>query len=231
MAGFLWAASQICTIGGNVFVSLPPKGTRPGACSEVSKLLGTARAMGFDVTRLDHGAVQYDSPPFERNALRAAGIRLAAYDWRCGDLCVLRLRSENTQPRPVAPRDANRWVEEELFGMRLRLRKRRIGRFADPTLVSLVAGDVFPSVSRRHPLRNSVDVWTAGNRVFACARTSILRQVIRALVRGQSPVRRVASALNREVTNHERHLIAVAAKQMTALARQEQKDFCFVGVG
>jgi len=32
----------------------------------------------------------------------------------------------------------------------------------------LIAGDVLPSVSARHPLRSEVDVWTSGNRVFRC---------------------------------------------------------------
>ena len=231
MVGFLWAASQICTVGGHVFVSLPPKGTRPGVVSEVGRLIGLARAMGFDVDRLDCGAVQYESPPFERNALRAAGIHLSSYDWRCGDLCILRLRAANNQPRPLPPRSQGKWVEEELSGMRVRLRKKGIGLFADPVLTSLVDGDILPSVSRRHPLRQSVDVWTAGNRVFSCAGTNILRQVIRALARGQNPVLRVASALNRVLTHRERQLIVVAARQMTALARQERRDFCYAGVG
>jgi hypothetical protein len=208
------AISKSVLLGeGHVFIPMPPKGTRPGVAAEVGRLMDLVRAMGFDVTRFEDGAVQYDSPPFERNALQAAGIRLASYDWRQADLCVLRLLSPNTRPRPVAVRSCGRWTEELLCGTRLRLRRKGVGMFADPTLVSLVAGDVLPSVSRRHPLRRSVDVWTTGNHVFSCAGTAALRTIIRSLARGQDPALRVACALGRGLSNHEKHLIGVAAEQ------------------
>lgn len=231
MAAFLWAASQTCTLGGHVFMPMPPKGTRPGVAAEVGRLMELARAMGFYVTRFEDGAVQYDSPPFERNALQAAGIRLVSYDWRRADLCVLRLLSPNTLPRPAAVRSSGRWAEEELLGTRVRLRRKAVGPFADPTLASLVTGDVLPSVSRRHPMRRAVDVWTTGNRVFSCTGTSVLRTIIRALARGQDPALRVAFALGRGLSGREKHLIDLATEQVKALAGQEQRDFCFAGVG
>jgi hypothetical protein len=231
MAGFLWSASNICTPGGHVFMSLPPRRTRPAAASEVGRLLGLASDLGFELASFENGVVQYESPPFERNALRAVGVGLVSYDWRRGDLCVLRLRSADARPRPTAARTGGRWAEEALFEARLRLRSRRGGEFADPTLTPLVAGDVLPSVSRRHPLRDAADVWTAGNRVFGCAGTGVLRQIIRSLGRGGDPARRVAAVLERGLTARERYLVGVAAEQVVALATLESRDRRLAGVG
>ncbi len=33
-------------------------------------------------------------------------------------------------------------------------------------LISLVKGDILPTVSRRDPRRRQADVWTSGNRIF-----------------------------------------------------------------
>jgi len=231
MSSFLWAASQICTIGGHVFVSLPPRGTRPGIAAEVGSLMTLAIELGFDIDRIEECSLQYDSPPFEQNALTAVGIRLASYNWRCGDLCVLRLRAAKREKRPLVSGGEGWWDDEFLLGMRLRLRKTSVARFGDPCLVSLVPGDVLPSVSRRYPLRRSVDVWTAGNRVFACAGTEILRLIIQAVARGQTPPLRVASFLGRCLTHRERQLIDVATEQMKDLAKQEGNDLCFANVG
>jgi hypothetical protein len=231
MAAFLWAAFGICTIGGHVLMSLPPRGTRPGIADELRRFLGLAHDLGFDLVRHVEGSLRYDSPPFERNALRAAGIRLASYDWRCGDLYVFQFRSVRRLARPRFCGTRPRWADEELSGMRVRLRTNGVTTFASPLLVPVVEGDVLPSVSSRHPMRALVDVWTAGNRVFRCAGTDIMSNVIRALVRGQDPAFRVAFSLDRELTAREQKLVEVAAEQVTALAKSERSDFCFAGVG
>jgi hypothetical protein len=231
MAAFLWASSQICTRGAHLLMSLPPLGTRPGVAKEIDEFLGMVRAMGFDLVHSVEGALKYESPPFERNALRAAGVRLNSYDWRCGDLHVFRFCHATRQLRPGPSRSRRSWDDESLHGMRVRLRNNATTEFADPTLRSLVTGDVLPSVSSRDPLRSSVDVWTGGNRVFRCAGTNTLRQVIRAIARGQNPALRVASSLDRGLSAQERQLICKSAEQVAALAQRERSDFCFAGLG
>lgn len=231
MTAFLWSASRICTFGGHVLISIPARGTRPGIAAEVGRLLDYSRTVGFEVTRVEPGVLEYESPPFERNALKAAGIALSSGNWRRADLCVLRLAVELNAPRPLPTRISESWYEEALFGTRMRLRKKFVRRFADPTIIKLVNGDVLPTVSRRHSLRTSVDVWTTGNRVFACAGTAILRIIVRSLACRQDPVVRVAFALRRALSNRERELIGVAAEQSVALAAQEQRDFGIAGIG
>jgi hypothetical protein len=229
LLAFVWSSSQICTLGGHVFLPLPPRGTRPGVVSEVQRLLDVARVMGFSVGGLDEGAVQYDSPWFEQNALRAAGIHLASYDWRRADLCVLRKVATNVMPRPAVIRRGGVWVEEELFGTRIKLRRKVAGRFTDPTLATLVTRDVLPSGSRRNPVRKSVDVWTSGNRVFSCTGTPILLTILRAMIRGQDPALRVAFALGRGLSDGEKRLIHVATEQLENLGEEERYDLCHAG--
>jgi len=231
MAGFLWCASRLCTPGGHVFMCLPPRGTRPSAASEVSRVLALASGLGLELASLEKGMVEYDSPPFERNALRAAGVGLSCYDWRRGDLCVLRRLSGATQIRRRVVLAGDRWAEETLFGTRIRLRGGQGREFADPTLTPVVAGHVLPSVSRSHPLRDAANVWTAGNRIFGCNGTVVMRQIIRALGRGGNPARQVAAALQRRLTAREKYLVGVAAEQVAALATLESRDNRLTGVG
>lgn len=231
MEAFIWAASKLCIVGGYVLMSLPPRGTRPGADEDVERALGVASTMGFETVSMDGEVLEYDSPPFERNALRASGIQLASYTWRRGDLFVFRYRRATTQPRPSRRTMPCSWVSVGLPGMQARLRPNGSAQFLDPALLPLVEGDVLPSVSRRHPLRALVDVWTGGNRVFRCAGTNVLHAVFSALAQGQDPTSQVASMLGRKLANFEARLVSKSAEQVLALADQERADFCFAGCG
>ena len=58
------------------------------------------------------------------------------------------------------------WTEVAIGRMRLFIGTGGNGASGDADLVSIVAGDVLPSVSRRDPRRSPANVWTSGNRVF-----------------------------------------------------------------
>src|SRR5205085_6500510 len=109
------------------------------------------------------------SPPFERNALRAEGILNVPQEWRRADLVGLSKSASTQIPRPMLSSiEGDKWTEESLLSVRIRIREHSSLEFDDPTLVSFVHGDVLPSPSRRDGRRPLVDVWTSGNRVFAC---------------------------------------------------------------
>lgn len=207
-----------------MLVSLPPLGTRPGMATERAEFLALAEELGLRRVRLDEGALPYLSPPFEQNALRADGMPGVPVDWRRGDLAVFARIRVVQRPRPVAPPFEKTWHEADVLGVRVRMRPQSEPGFVDPRLVTLVACDILPTVSRRDLRRRDADVWTTGNRVFRCRGTGILLRVFEALGAAQPPTERVAGALGRNLGSEEADLVKQAAEQAANLVSMEQDE-------
>jgi hypothetical protein len=208
LAGFLWVGSSLLRANGRLFLSTPPLGTRPGIQREREELLVLAERVGLTVRSTRPAALRYASPPFERAALRAAG--LAAFlptDWRQGDLLVFERTGDVAAPRPVS--SERRWTERILDGVRIQIDDGAPATGTDPALVSLIDGDVLPSVSRRDARRGGVRVWTSGNRVFGCAAPIRLVEVLDGIIAGR--------ALQRPE--------GLAATSIRALVRRERTEY------
>lgn len=230
LAGFLWAAAQLCRAGGYVLVSTPPIGTRPGIDRDRKSLLDWARQLGLTHLRTQAAILPYCSPPFEINALRAEGLCGILEDWRRGDLSVFVKDAQVALPRPVPPpASEGEWVEESIHGVRVRVRPSESSDFADPKLLTIVGGDILPSASRRDYRRALVDVWTSGNRVFACQGRNVLIQILRALAAGDSPVEIVAGHVGRELSAGEQTLVEKAVIRMTEIINTERGENSRIG--
>jgi hypothetical protein len=169
-------------------------------------------------------------PPFERNALQAEGLYTISEDWRRGNLAVF-VRTQLAHVLHPQSVDEAAWAEEVLLGMRVRIRPQPAGGFQDPTLKSLVPGDVLPSVSRRDRRRRFVDVWTSGNRIFACSGRHVLRQIVTAVAADHSPAEVVAAYLQRPLHQEEKRLVSRAAYQLLGVAHREQHEYMLFGEG
>lgn len=225
LAAFMWVAEQLCADGGHILVSVPPLGTRPGMEQERANLFCWTQKLGLSLKRLEPAALAYVSPPFERNALRTEGILNVPEEWRRGDLAVFSKGTGAQIPRPaLTSAEADQWVESSLSGVRMWLRKQCDREFVDPTLLSLVPGDILPTPSRRDERRPLVDVWTSGNRVFACRGRNTLRLIIDALAAGASPEDYVAGSLGRKLTVREGELAIRAAHHVDEIVRMEQAE-------
>ncbi len=231
---FLWAACRLAPVGAHILLSLPPLGTRPGIAAEVRNIMDWAQSkMGLKLLTEERAALPYLTPPFERNALRAAGIYNVPDEWRRGDLAVFTVTKMGLlTPRPKLPATPPMvdgqagWNEVTLFGTRIRIRRKsseQIG-FDDPSLVSLVPGEVLPTVSRRDARRQLVDVWTSGNRVYSCRGTQVLDLIMRAIAAEHDPAYEVACWLGRELSFNEDYLISHASNQILDVARREQSE-------
>lgn len=166
---------------GFVLMSWPGRHTRPGIANERKALIGVAAEHGLVLVRHERQAVAYEAPLFERNALRSAGLGCVSRYWRRGDLFVFQRVGSGGGARPQLEYDIDEWDEVRGPGCRLRLRRREVAVSRPsglPQVLSLVPGDVLPTVSRRDPRRTRVDVWTSGNRVFECADTPGLMTLV-----------------------------------------------------
>lgn len=226
---FLRAASQLCDDDGTVLLSFPPAGTRPGVADERNDALAYAAEIGLVHEDIRRGELAYRSPPFERLALVAAGYADLPDDWRHGDLLVFRAIGERVAaplPEPVV--DDGNWVAIPAGTTRIKVRAPNQRRASDAPvasrLVSIIDGDVLPSVSRRDPRRAAVAVWTACNRVYACADVDVLISTARALDRNDDVVDAVAASLGRGLAEDEIDELRATETQLAQLMDTERHD-------
>lgn len=174
---FLWFAASSTRLGGALLLAMPAVGTRPGIREEHVRHVSWCTELGYRLEHIERGALPYETPLFERNALRAAGILNVPPDWRRGDLWVLRKVRRN---RAKWPGDLDRtcWSEHRFGQVRLRVDRGAPSQRGAPTLVPLVPGDVLPTVSRRDKRRTAARVWTTGNRIFGCSAPEELGRIL-----------------------------------------------------
>lgn len=220
---FLWASRRCCDIGAVVLLSCPPVGARPGVEAELGRIVQWAAQLGLELVEFTRDGLVYTSPGFERNALKAGGVPRVGADWRRGDLATFVCVRETAAPRPPMKVQAS-WWEEIISGVRLRIRTDGHRGWADPTLVKLVKNDVLASVSRRERIRDQVDVWTSGNRVFVCEGRFVLREILRAMASTEDPCDAVGCLLKRALSGDERRLVLAADSRIQVVIQEEQHD-------
>lgn len=175
------------------------------------------------------GQLPYETPQFEKNVIRRAGILCELGPWRKGTLAVFQKERASRIRRPYAPAD-EKWLEASLFGTRIKLRGRARLDGHDPRLTSIVKGDVLLSVSRTTPIRRDVSVWTSGNRVFQCESPSLLHRIIQDVADGTLDWNDVRSA-NRSPGSAKGTPIQQAVKQICRIAYSEKCERQLIGHG
>jgi hypothetical protein len=224
---FIWAACHASVVGAYLLASMPPIGTRPGIDNERDDILKwTQETMGMELISLEPAALPYITPPFEYNALRSEGLHHTHAEWRRGDLAVFRRVGEFDPQRPELVVLESEWAEETVLGMRVRVRHQEqpAPGFQDPSISSILAGDILPSVSRRDERRRLAGVWTSGNRVFSCHGRNTLRLILKSLSAGRQPVEEIAVRIKRRLQASEESLISRVVDRIMEIAAIESKE-------
>lgn len=160
----LAAAAHACRLGGTILISLPPDGARPSAAADRRASIALGARLGLSLQEHRPLTIGYETPFFECNALTANGIATPP-QWRRGDLMIFRKTVVPDRP-PAASGHTRGWTEVAIGRMRLFVRNRAGIHEGNRGLISIVDGDILPTVSRRDSRRRLADVWTSGNRVF-----------------------------------------------------------------
>lgn len=223
--GFMWAAAKICRLDGHILVSLPPIGTRLGIESDLQRFVEWSKKLGLSLIKEEKGILPYTSPPFEINALRAENFHNLNREWRRGDLAVFVKREHTLIERPlVLPDSEDEWFEEMVQEVRIKLKPYDVLEFKDPKLLTVVKNNIFPAVSRREPRRRIIEVWTSGNRVFACEGRFVLQEILRELSSGQSATMILSEKSNRILTKEEEILLNESKEQMLKIINTEREE-------
>lgn len=173
-----WAAAHLKR-GGDLLASLWTPETRPTGAEERDEVLRWM-ASWADV-EVRGGALGYFTPAFEEAAAIAQGYAPVDPEWRKGDLLLIRPSETPTLPPPVVA--GERWVRFVFNDYQLALRIRA----DDPCPPRLLAvpgamGWVWPSVSRREPGRERIDLWSSRNEVAAVEGSAEVLRHLRLIV-------------------------------------------------
>jgi hypothetical protein len=229
LRAFLRTACQISLPGAYFLVSLPPLGTRPGMPEERRCVLQWAQQqLGLTLRQMEPATLLYQTPPFERNALRHIGIHHLPAHWRRGDLAVFRRTGTVNMEWNGGHsfrNEAHAWREEEISGIRMRIRHSVEEGFHDPSLRTILPGNILPTVSRRDERRAAADVWTSGNRIYVCRGRKILQLMMQAIRTKIPPEKVIVDYLQRPLKKLERRQVGAAEAQLIRLVAQERAEY------
>jgi len=226
---FLWTATACARSGASIVMSLPPAGTRPGIASERRRFRGAVAALGLEMKVIRRNWLAYSTPPFETNALRAAGWDDPPREWRRGDIAILRAHGSAIGPRPCIGGSPAGWDEVMLGWTRIRVLPRAPGPEFDPSLRPLVPGNVLADVSSRNPVRDKVNVWTSGNRIYHTRTPSAVIAMLKAMAAGSNARDAATSTIGRVPTRSEERAIVTTVRQLSLIASIEGRELAGYG--
>lgn len=176
---FLWAGIHCLPVGGRLFLSFPPEGTRSTAAAELISLLKWCEARGLSLERKYPGSLPYRSPLFEMNALRAQGITNYPIDWRRGDLVLLTKRRQIPFDKPKCAFPSEKWEEVRLRNSRIKVSHGK--KIPGAAFQSTGENEIVPSVSSKHADRKRANVVTSGNRFIRTNRPEAVYDCLSAI--------------------------------------------------
>ena len=215
--------------GGRVLACFPGLGTRPKIAEERRRLIAGAANAGLSHVDTRSAVISYETPPFERSALAVAGITNVPPRWRRGDLLTFVRIPGYANARPSVTNHEENWIEVDIHGVRLKVRRPSSFEFTNPSIESVISGDVLPSVSRRDPRRARADIWTPTNRIFGCRGRAMLLQILRAIASRKASRSLVTEMLGRSLFRDEITQIEDATRQVRSLVREERASLKALG--
>jgi hypothetical protein len=219
---FLYNASKFCQKNGLILIVTPKEGTRPKIKEEWKDLLKFSKRNGLKYLGIISEDIAYDTPYFEKNSLKAAGILNILQTWRTANLAVFEKTNERIIQPPILIQPYD-WYKESYFGIRVRKNK-ELKIFFDPRLTPIIQGDILPSISRRDSRRELADVWTHGNRIFKCKGTNVLHKILLAKKRLETPEYPIESMIERPLNKRERRMVSIANSQIDDIVKLENEE-------
>lgn len=176
-------ATYFSTAGSLILFPLFGEGTRPHANIEREQIL--AACGQFGTVEVIRDAIEYETPRFEVEALKASGIDLRG-PWRLSDLVCLRV--EGTAQHLLSIRETSDWSEIRVGSTLVAYRpSQEEPPSRNSSLIAHVPGVsdwVLDSVSRRDPRWRFINVWCSNNRVGHVRDVAALRGAVRHLSMG-----------------------------------------------
>jgi len=185
---FLEAGREILLPGGRMLMSVLPRLTRPSAARDRFEVVESAARLGFDLIGIWAGALHYDSPAFEIEALRAEDLVVG--EWRTGDLFsfVMRSRAPRKDARRTKVKDTERWESIPLgkTTVKIKVEQSDSREPFDFKPASSTGSVKLRSVSRRSPARSRINLWTSRNVALTVTKPEMVAELLRKATSGGS---------------------------------------------
>jgi hypothetical protein len=223
---FLWTAASLLRPRSVALVSFPPLAMRPGVALEREEILRNAVRVGLLVEHDEPLLLRYATPPFERAAFAAAGVRAVPDDWRRGDMLTLRKAGDRAVERPAPSSREPEWTFVEIDEIPLAMRELDTASeiVASALIEPVVPGAVLPTVSRRDSARAGAVLWSSRNRIYKSNAPTALQAVVRSLANGGDAVGAAERALERPLTTAEEENVVAAANKLRKLIQTEREE-------
>ncbi len=178
---WLNVAARAVRPGGHVLFALLPRLHRPNASLDREALLAEARRMG--TIAVEPGALAYQSPRFEQEALAAAGLPVPTA-WRRADLAEVQvLRTPALAPSAPAPSE-HAWARFAIGDQVVHLDLDAPQQPGDVlTPIDDRSDFRYASISTRDPRRARIGLWTSRSRVARVRRPDVVAALLECLAR------------------------------------------------
>lgn len=208
---FIETGRQMLRPGNNFFLSVLPLLTRPSAESDRTAIVKFASERGFDLVDRNPGVLEYLSPAFEVEALKAEGLDVDA--WRSGDLYTFALSTREVDHYKPEPQYEELWRTFTLG--RTVIKVKWDGTHGSNDFDFENASETkdmrLRSVSRRSPPRSKINLWTSRNIALRVTRPDVACAALQLLSEGHD------SAHASIALAHVEHLTPVEADRLQTL--------------
>ena len=175
---FLDAACAMLHKDGILLMIVPPKGVRSSVENEYRELIDYANNQGLSYTKILDRALDYVTPPFEMNTLINAGLKNFPIDWRSGSMMVFTKKDTIPKTNAVSTEPyKSEWLEIQVQNVRFKVRDYTVPDQLK-AIEHLCENDIYPTVSMQLNLKNDVNIWTSGNRVYRCKSPFLFRTAL-----------------------------------------------------
>lgn len=177
--------------------------TRPASLQERKRVFEIAMSYGLSLVLMEAQVAHYYTPQFEQESLIHKGID--AKNWRRGDLAMF--ISDGTRlPENIALQvEEGKW-QEMIVGkikVKVRVKDEDPNVYITPELLDFADGNVvLPTVSRRDPIRNEIDLWTSTQRGFKIKGWKAIWKIVEGIRDNLSP-EEIFEGILREYPNAE----------------------------
>jgi hypothetical protein len=164
-----------------LILALPPSEVRDTIKDEYKEIDLFTKKLGFELICQHEDVIRYVSPPFEVNSLLSIGIQNFPIFWRKGVLQIYQkkvsqiLKQKSFIPFPEI------WYDLTIQNVRFKIRIKENNNLQNEkdmkyiSISPIVHNNIYPTVSMRGSLKDRVDIWTSGNRIYNCNNTLLFK--------------------------------------------------------